>query len=61
MKERNFKVRKLKKVIAFSLASAMIVSTVPVIAAKNNTAKAGKTTIYYNGNQNYKSTWIKTA
>lgn len=61
MKERNVKMRKLKKVLAFSLASAMIVSTVPVIAAKNNTAKAGKTTIYYNGNQNYKSTWIKTA
>lgn len=52
--------RKLKKVLAFSLASAMIASSVPVIAAKNNTAKVGKTTIYYNGNQNYKSTWIKT-
>lgn len=52
--------RKFKKILAFSLASAMIVSAVPASAATANTAKAGKATIYYNGNASYKSTWVKT-
>lgn len=52
--------RKFKKILAFSLASAMIVSAVPASAATANTAKAGKATIYYNGNTSYKSTWVKT-
>ena len=52
--------RKFKKALAFALASAMIVSVVPVSAATSNTAKAGKSTIYYNGNASYKSTWVKT-
>lgn len=57
--------RKFKKAIAFALASAMIVSVVPVSAATTNTAKATKTTIYTyavnNGaNANAKRTWIKT-
>ena len=53
--------RKFKKALAFALASAMIVSAVPVSAATTNTAKAGKTTIYTNGKKNVNNvTWIKT-
>lgn len=59
-KKENEEMRKFKKILAFSLASAMIVSAVPAAAATANTAKAGKATIYYNGNASYKSTWVKT-
>ena len=53
--------RKFKKALAFALASAMIVSAVPVSAATTNTAKASKTTIYTNGKKNVNNvTWIKT-
>lgn len=51
---------KLKKILVFSLAFAMIVSGVPVSATTTNTVKVNKKIIYYNGNGNYKSTWIKT-
>ena len=57
--------RKFKKALAFALASAMIVSVVPVSAAASNTAKAGKKVIYtYTVNngatKDAKQTWIKT-
>ena len=57
--------RKFKKALAFALASAMIVSVVPVSAATSNTAKAGKKVIYtYTVNKgatkDAKQTWIKT-
>ena len=57
--------RKFKKALAFALASAMIVSVVPVSAATSNTAKAGKKVIYtYTVNKgataDNKQTWIKT-
>ena len=57
--------RKFKKALAFALASAMVVSVVPVSAATSNTAKAGKSTIYtYTVNNgataDNKQTWIKT-
>ena len=59
--------RKFKKALAFALASAMIVSAVPAsAAAKTNSAKGTKTTIYTytvdkskQGNGNNKKSWIK--
>lgn len=59
--------RKFKKALAFALASAMIVSAVPAsAAAKTNSAKGTKSTIYTytvdkskKGNPNNKRSWIK--
>lgn len=59
--------RKFKKALAFALASAMIVSAVPAsAAAKTNSAKGTKSTIYTytvdkskKGNANNKRSWIK--
>lgn len=59
--------RKFKKALAFALASAMIVSAVPAsAAAKTNSAKGTKSTIYAytvdkskKGNGNNKKSWIK--
>ena len=59
--------RKFKKALAFALASAMIVSAVPAsAAAKTNSAKGTKSTIYTytvdkskKANANNKRSWIK--
>lgn len=59
--------RKFKKALAFALASAMIVSAVPAsAAAKTNSAKGTKSTIYTytvdkskQGNPNNKRSWIQ--
>ena len=64
-KERNFRMRKFKKALAFALASAMIVSVVPVSAATSNTATSGKSTIYAytltnDASAANRQTWIKT-
>ena len=67
-KEREeFRMRKFKKALAFALASAMIVSAVPAsAAAKTNSAKGTKSTIYTytvdkskQGNPNNKRSWIQ--
>ena len=67
-KEREeFRMRKFKKALAFALASAMIVSAVPAsAAAKTNSAKGTKSTIYTytvdkskKANANNKRSWIK--
>lgn len=52
------KMRKFKKALAFALASAMVISVVPVSAATTNSAKLGKTTLYYNGTKSYKTTKV---
>lgn len=67
-KEREeFRMRKFKKALAFALASAMIVSAVPAsAAAKTNSAKGTKSTIYTytvdkskKADANNKRSWIK--